>query len=54
MQESFEMRLDEIERLQKNINYALYEKDYEIFDKSKMQNKVIFDAIEHLQHTKDL
>eukprot|EP00347_Sterkiella_histriomuscorum_P015980 403354962 len=54
MQESFEQRLDEMEKLQKTMNYALYEKDYEIFDKSKMHNKVIFDAVDHLQHSKSL
>ncbi|CDW77003.1 UNKNOWN [Stylonychia lemnae] len=54
LQYQFEQRLDEIERLQKTQNYALYEKDYEIFDKSKMQHKIVFDAIDHLQATKQI
>lgn len=48
MQDNFEKRLDEVEKLQKTQNFALYEKDYEIFDKSKLQHKIIFDAVEHL------
>lgn len=48
LQQQFEQRLDQAENLFKNVKFALYDKDYEILDKSKMQYKVIFDAVEHL------
>lgn len=54
LQKKFEERLDEAERLQKTQKFGMYDKDYEVLDKSKMQNKVVFEAVDHLFRTKEL
>lgn len=46
LQDLYEERLDEKERHTKNWKYALYEKDYEILEKSNLENRIIFEAVD--------
>jgi hypothetical protein len=46
--------MNEAENLKKQLNFPLYEKDYEILDKSQAHYRIVFDAVDHLEKTREL